>query len=60
MAITNFILALIFLIAGTVLVALGLMDWAIWLGVLALWSMGNYIASKIDDLEKKIDNNNKS
>lgn len=56
----NFILALIFLIAGTILVALGLFDWAIWLGILALWSMGNYLASKIEDLEKKIDNNNKS
>lgn len=60
MAIANFILALIFLIVGTILVALGLFDWAIWLGILALWSMGNYLASKIEDLEKKIDNNNKS
>lgn len=55
MAIANFILAILFLIAGTILVALGLLDWAIWLGVLALWAMGNYIASKIDILEKKIE-----
>lgn len=48
------------LIAGSILVAIGLFDWAIWLGILALWGMGNYIASKIDDIEKKIDNNNKS
>jgi hypothetical protein len=56
----NYIFTFTLLIAGSFLVALGLFDWAIWLGILALWSMGNYIASKIDDLEKKIDNNNKS
>ena len=55
MAMANFILAILFLIAGTILVALGHLNWAIWLGVLALWAMGNYIASKIDILEKKID-----
>lgn len=60
MAITNYILALIFIIAGTILVAVGSLEWAIWVGILALWAMGNYLASKIDDLEKKIDNNNKS
>jgi hypothetical protein len=51
----NYIFTFTLLIAGSILVALGLFDWAIWLGILALWSMGNYIASKIDDLEKKID-----
>lgn len=56
----NYIFTFTLLIAGSILVAIGLFDWAIWLGILALWSMGNYIASKIDDLEKKIDNNNKS
>lgn len=51
----NYILALIFLIVGTVLVALGFIGWAIWFGIIALWVMANYIASKIDDLEKKIE-----
>ena len=56
----NYILALIFLIVGTVLVALGFFGWAIWFGIIALWVMANYITSKIDDLEEKIDNINKS
>lgn len=51
----NYIFAFILLIAGSILVAFGLFDWAIWLGILALWSMGISITSKIDDLEKKID-----
>lgn len=51
----HYIFAFTLIVAGSILVALGLLDWAIWLGVLALWTMGNYIASKIDDLEKKID-----
>lgn len=56
----NYILALILLIAGCVLAALGFFGWAIWLGIIAIWAMGHYLASKIDDLEKKIDNINKS
>jgi uncharacterized membrane protein YfcA len=51
----NYIFTFTLLIAGSILVALGLFDWAIWLGILALWSMGNYLASKIDELDKKID-----
>lgn len=51
----NYIFAFILLVAGTILVALGFFDWAIWLGILALWSMGIFIASKIDELKKKID-----
>lgn len=51
----HYIFAFTLLIAGSILVALGLFDWAIWLGILALWSMGNYLASKIDELDKKID-----
>ena len=50
----HYIFAFTLLIAGSILVALGLFDWAIWLGILALWSMGLFVASKIDDLEKKI------
>jgi hypothetical protein len=51
----NYIFTFTLLIAGSILIALGLFDWAIWLGILALWSMGNYLASKIDELDKKID-----
>jgi hypothetical protein len=51
----HYIFAFTLLVAGSILVALGLFDWAIWLGILALWSMGNYLASKIDELDKKID-----
>lgn len=51
----DYILALVLLIVGTILVAFGLLEWAIWIGIIAIWSMGNYIASKIDALEKKID-----
>ena len=51
----NYILAFILLVAGSILVALGFFDWAIWLGIGAMWAVGHYIASKIDDLEKKID-----
>ena len=51
----HYIFAFTLLIAGSILAALGLFDWAIWLGILALWSMGLFVASKIDDLEKKID-----
>lgn len=56
----NYIFALTLLIAGNILAALGFFGWAIWLGIIAIWAMGNYIASKIDALEKKIDNYNKS
>ena len=51
----NYILALILLIIGTIMVANGHLEWAIWIGIIAIWSMGNYIASKIDAMEKKID-----
>ena len=51
----DYILALILLIVGTILVANGALEWAIWIGIIAIWSMGNYIVSKIDALEKKID-----